>query len=266
MKDEELIELDAQGFIPGPEETEALFLARVERTQKAYRTQTDPLPSAHWEWVRHHLQELFGFAPRYLTAFYSNADLTPWQGAVIWLQEHSFPVIQLRTALRKGTYLGLYRREEVLAHEAAHAARCAFSASCFEEFFAYMTSERRLQRVLGPILARPWEVWPFFLLLLSASLSSWWIEEGAKGICEGSLFLALLWLFLGILRLIVRHRQLQKAAEELLRMGCSDVLARTLLFRLTDEEILRLGKGDPILTKDTLRERLLRALLVKAMT
>lgn len=267
MEDATLLELSEQGFIPGPQETEEAFIARIERMKSAYESQTERLPQAHWDWVKLHLESRFGFQPTFVTAFYSDAHLTPWQGAAIWLEENGFPLIQLRTALRKGSYLGLYRREEILAHEAVHAARAAFLQSRFEEFFAYMTAENRVRQVLGPIIDRPWEVWPFIICLGSGSLASLGIGtwEGADLISLLSYLLAFVWLGLGLIRLIRGHWLLQKASQQLIQMGCSDSLARTVLFRLTDEEIQKLAKGEPILKRDSLRERLVRSLLSRSI-
>lgn len=234
MTDEELLLLNRKGFIPGPKEAEEAFFQRVEAVKKAFSHLDCPLPSSHWDWVRLHLNKIFDFAPECLPAFYSNRSLAPWQGAASWIEEGGAVSIQLREQFRKGSYLGIYQREEILAHEAVHAARAAFREGKYEEFFAYMTSETRWRRVLGPLVTRPWEVWPFLGFSL---FGPFW---------EGAFLAAALWLGIGFWRLSVRHRKLGKAANRLWEKTRNKEIVRAVLFRLTDEEIENLAKGKEV--------------------
>ena len=171
MTDQELLALNQKGFIPGPGETEADFTARVQAPPPVQFQSMEPIPSSHWDWVRHHLEELYDFRPDSLTAFYSNKKLAPWQGAASWIiasKPGPLCAVQLRTGFKKGNYLKLYSREEILAHEAVHAARCAFEEPDSEEYFAYFTSSARWRRVFGPIIRKPWEA-AAFLAVLSMS-------------------------------------------------------------------------------------------------
>ncbi|MBI3900520.1 MAG: hypothetical protein HY324_00050, partial [Chlamydiia bacterium] len=159
--DDELLQLNQEGLIPGPQETEESFRKRVALIKaKAAENQ---LPSAHLEWTFLHLKELFDFSPRYLPIFYSNASLPFWQGGCCWVED-GIVALQLKKGFAKGSYLGI-SRDELIAHEAVHAARGAFSEPYFEETFAYLTSEKKWRRVLGPVIQRPWEVWPFLISL-----------------------------------------------------------------------------------------------------
>lgn len=234
MTDAELFSLNQSGLIPGPGETEEEFLLRVETTQEKFQTGGDWIPASHWDWVREFLGNLFDVKPLYIAAFYSNASLAPWQGAASWIEGRHLHSIQLRQALKKGTYLQLYTREEILAHEAVHAARSGFAESSYEEFFAYMTSEKKWRRCLGPILERPWEVWPFFFTCLG-------------GIFWQICFLgAAAWSGLGFLRLIRRHRTLHRAATQIFKQVGDLRKTRAILFRLTDREIERFSQGASI--------------------
>jgi hypothetical protein len=246
MTDAELIALDKSGFIPGPGEKEAPFRARIEKAKKKYN-QGSWLPPAHWNWVHEHLDSLFNVKPLYICAFYSNKRLTPWQGAASWIEGRSLHSIQLRDALKKGSYLGLYSREEILAHEAVHAARSGFEESRYEEFFAYMTSSAKWRRVLGPILQKPWEAWPF-LIFLTAGI-----------FFPGAFLGAAVWLGLGFIRLIRGHRTLNLAAERLIKIGGDSRVARSILFRLTDEEIGKVARGEKIEGDASLRWNLINA-------
>lgn len=229
MTDEELLQLDKNGWIPGPGETEEAFLARVKEGEA---------PS---EWVCLHLEQLFGFRPTCLPIVYSNRSLAPWQAAAVWVEGRQVKKVQLRKALQKGSYLGLYNRDEILAHESVHAARGAFEESAYEEFFAYMTAPAKWRRVLGPIVERPWEVWP---LLFGGMAGALW---------PVFYWVVTIWAGLGFARLIRRHRCLNKAAQKLGKN------ARAILVRLTDEEIERLAKDKPLQDQSDLRWRLLRA-------
>ena len=253
MTDRDLLALDKIGFIPGPNEDEEAFALRVSKTQNQYK-EGEWIPEVHWDWVREFLYELFNVKPLYICAFYSNRGLTPWQGAASWIEGGKLSSIQLREGLKKrGRYLKLYRREEILAHEAVHGARCGFNEAIFEEFFAYMTSEKRWRRVLGPILRRPWEAWPFLLFILGGAFFPPFYLLGA------------FWTGLGFYRLIRRHLQLRRAAHQIDQKTQNPRSTRAILFRLTDREIELLSKKMSIELlaekQNCLRWRIIRAYL-----
>lgn len=245
MTDQELFELDQMGFIPGPGEDEESFRARIARTQENFN-RGQWIPAAQWDWVREYLGQLFNVKPLYICAFYSNRSLAPWQGAASWIEGRTLHSIQLRKALKKGNFLKIYKREEILAHEAVHATRSAFNENQYEEFFAYMTSESRWRRVFGPILQRPWEAWPFLLFTLAGlfwPLFYW-----------GTTF----WALCGFQRLIRLHRTLKKAAREIQKTVKDPSKARAILFRLTDREIHQFSRKESVLPDATLRWRVIQ--------
>ena len=165
LTDQDLLDLNRKGFIPGPEESEKKFIERVESVKQAFfKLGERAIPHSHWTFPADLLQQIFSFSPESLPAFYSNRSLTLWQGAAAWVERDQIIAIQLRKAFYKGTFLKLYDRNELLAHEAVHAARSAFDDSPLEELFAYMSSSRPYRRILGPIIQKPWEVWPFMAL------------------------------------------------------------------------------------------------------
>ena len=249
MTDQELLALDNIGFLPGPNEKEEDFLARVEKTKKKFET-GDWIPASHWDWTSHFLHELFNVKPLYICAFYSNRSLTPWQGAASWIEGGELHSIQLRERLRKGHYFGLYDREEILAHEVVHATRSAFTGGKYEEFFAYMTSRKKWRRVLGPIVQRPWEVWPLLVFLLVGVI---W---------EGGFLFATLWIGAGLIRLVQRHSRLKRASDRMHEMVLNARIVRSILFRLTDEEIDHFSSHGSIETyakvQNSLRWRVIR--------
>ncbi|MGB7977808.1 MAG: hypothetical protein WCF19_01450 [Chlamydiales bacterium] len=249
MTDRDLLALDNVGFIPGPGEIEGDFLERVKRTRERF-AKGGGIPQAHWDWVREYLDQMFHVKPLYICAFYSDRRLAPWQGAAAWIEGRELRSIQLREGLKRGSYLGLYTREEILAHEAVHAVRSGFDESRCEEFFAYMTSEKSWRRVLGPILRRPWEAWPF---LATAGMGIFW-PAGYLG--------SAVWAAIGFGRLIRQHLRLRRAAARILALTQDARIARAILFRLTDEEIRQFAKGVDIglfaETQTCLRWRVIR--------
>lgn len=243
MTDEELYEWNRNGVIPGPGESEEAFAERARETRARFE-RGEWIPKPHWDWVRHHLRELFDFEPAYVPVFYSNKGLAVWEGAAAWI-EGRFCEVQLREGLRKGSYLGLYRREEILGHEAVHAARCAFEEKS-EEFFAYMTSDKKWRKVLGPIFERPWEAW---LLVGVLGVGAFWPAGYLAAGCLAAI---------GFWRLGRMHRRLAKAGKRLEKAGVEKV--RAVLFRMTDKEIGKLAKGADLqeVAGSCLRWRLIR--------
>ncbi|MBI5272758.1 MAG: hypothetical protein HY861_02100 [Chlamydiia bacterium] len=250
MSDEELLQWNACGLIPGPSESEEEFVRRVSE-RREIQSGGEQIPRAHWDWTRLHLKRLFGFEPALLPAFYSNTSLVPWQGAATWIEGKKVVSIQLREGLRCGRYLG-YSRDEILAHEAVHAARSAFAESKTEEFFAYMTSDRWWRRAFGPIVRHPWEVWVLLLCLIAGS------------IVPAFHLMTAVWIGGGLVRLIHLHIRLRRAGDHLLKK-VNAARARAILFRLTDAEIQMLARGGDVVVyaqKQTcLRWRLIRSYL-----
>lgn len=252
MTDEELLSLNQSGFIPGPDETEENFTRRIESTSQAFlKLGVAAIPRAHLECVEKKLRDGFDFAPCCLPAFYSNRSLRPWQGAAAWVERGQILAIQLREAFRKGSFLGIYNRSEVLAHEAVHAARSSFPLDPWDEYFAYMTSEKAWRRALGPIVQRPWEVWPFLIFCI-------------LGVFFPIFFLgAAFWTGLGFYRLISCHLTLAKARKTLRKLAFTEEKTRFILFRLTNGEIQNLSRGIDIFSipkeqsQMSLRSRLL---------
>ncbi len=237
MTDSELLDLNQKGFIPGPIESEEEFRDRIDEVKKRRQSLGEKaIPPAHWEWARLHLKKMFNFEPDSLPAFYSNRSLMPWQGGASWLEKGRLVAVQLR---KKGN------KDEILAHESVHAARAAFPEDRWEEFFAYMVSEKRWRRVLGPIVQRPWEVWPFLVCCLMGSFF------------QVAFWGAAIWMGLGFCRLIRGHSILKKAVKNIQKKVGDEGKARAVLVRLTDEEIQIIAQGRPI-GDDSLRWRVIR--------
>lgn len=176
MQADELLALFQRGLIPGPHESEEAFLQRVQSRP--------PLASAEWNEVAVPLLKQYGFAMDWVPILYSSKKLLPWEGAVFWIQEDQKPCIQIRPALQTKSLWG-NSRQDILRHEAIHAAREAFQEPQFEEFLAYTTSSVRWKQWLGPLFTRPWEfpllalavfalpLWSILSLLILTLLGGW---------------------------------------------------------------------------------------------
>lgn len=237
MEDSTLLFYNSRGYIPGPDESEEEFLLRIQKNSN----KSSALDSR--EWTALHLKEIFDFIPASIDVFYSNKNLAPWEGAACWMDE-GFVSLQLREGFKKGKFLW-YSKEEVLAHEAVHAARAAFQEEENEEFFAYLTSTKKWRRVLGPILKRPFEAWVW---LIFCFLGMFW---------SPFLWIATFLVGFAFYRLIRQHFRLRKAGNFLMKKIQDAKKVRALLLRLTDKEIRTLARSQWIEKDSSLRWRLI---------
>ena len=201
LSDSELLSLHRRGLIPGPNEVEALFLERIDSIEAFSAAppidEKQALPMQDWKEANQLTDQLFDFKPDWMVAFYSDRHLPFWQGAATWIYETPVrvPLLQLRKKFCKGSYLKMYTRSEVLAHEAAHAARMGFDEKKFEEILAYSTSKRSWRKWLGPLFRSSWESYVFVVLLAVPLLAKQLDFFGRKMcclsgyfFCRGSLF------------------------------------------------------------------------------
>lgn len=265
FSDQELVQLNKRGLIPGPKETEAAFAKRVETCLELScqplsffqkHSQLPPFrlekPVAYydWEWPSLHLRRLYDISPDWVMAYYENKGLNFLQGAQTWILEDSsntrLPLVQFRTSLRKGFYLRMYSRDEILAHEAVHAARSCFDEPLSEEILAYATSKSFLRKHFGALVREPKEAIIFLLLLFSALLFqviSLWADSLFFEYCF-KIFLAFLCSYIGagLFRLALAKLYLKRTLQNLEKLFKDERIARAVLFRLTDGEIRQFSK------------------------
>lgn len=257
MELKELLTLNQEGLIPGPGESEAVFRARIASVKAHYEQQQDQVPAYEWHWAAEQLREHFDFSPRWCTAYFSSHKLTPWQAAATWIDSNRVTSIQLNPSriLKK-----LIDRREILAHEAVHAARASFDEPVFEEFFAYFTSGKSWRRVLGPLFQSPAEALTLILLAFLGAFSHI-IETlfSLSFLSTGLFFLVFLLLFFWSARLFRSRLVLKRAAKHLIPRLQDPKMLRSVLFRLTDEEIAFLAHKNLMPEKDELRWTLIKA-------
>lgn len=221
----DLLLLNKRGLVPGPQESDQDFWRRAESAKTTYDEwrETHPLTSP-----------LFDFSLDWVEIFYSKKRLPFWQGALTWLEK--IPRIQLHPQFKKGSLLKIYSRQEVLAHEAVHAARAQFFEPRFEEHFAYLTGRKGFRRILGPLLRSDREG-RLFLALLALSTA---------GAMFGVAWLSLLpcaALSFGVMRLARAHSTFRRCEQNLVPFVREKQMVLALMLRLADKEIATIAKS-----------------------
>ncbi len=267
ISDAELLSYNIRGIIPGPGENEELFKARAAfclRLPEELSSRIDPqLPFNFDElgspvvlkdsFIR--ARHIYDSAPDWVPIFFSNYELPLWLGGCAWIFQlnESTPtsaILQLRRSFSKNkTYLGIYKREEVVTHEFSHIGRMAFEEPRYEELLAYKSATSSFRRWWGPLAESASESGLFamtliFLFLLdifflsfgylSAFLNAMWLKLFPIGL-----------LFLGFLRLQRKHRIFCSCLKNLDIALNDEHLANAVIYRLTDEEITNFAKMTP---------------------
>lgn len=252
----ELLKLNENGLIPGPQESSEHFqervgyclslnlelLSRFELPNVLDTTENQQLIQEAAPITR----KLYGFVSEWVPILFSNHKLAPWHGGCAWIFQltENTPMgafLQLRTAFAKGKrYLGLYNRKELVAHELSHVGRMAYQEPIFEEVLAYRSSESKFRRWWGPIVKSSWEALLFvFLLLLSLSVDLYALFHPALySLALKVKLLPLLLLFIGIVRLWVRHNEFEKCLRNLNELTKDRQKSEAVIYRLTDKEII----------------------------
>lgn len=236
-----------RGWIPGPLEDKAAFEKRIQALDHLYSYPPQDidhfLTDRDWTRAQEITKHLYDFTPDWIVAYYNDRKLSFFQGGATWISEKEnlrLPLIQLRHEFERGKLFAFYKKEEVLAHEAVHAARMQFDEPLFEEIFAYKTSPSVLRRFMGPIFKHTWEAYFFLsLLLVPIALQIMEIFGMEIGIFEllsfaPAVFFAYLFFRLLLLRsiLAIALKRLKKFLQNPLRNWA-------VAFRLRDKEIFR---------------------------
>lgn len=267
LSDERLLELNLQGLIPGPRESEVTFLDRSDRCLHLKETIVTELKN-DVPFVQDEIgtvtvleeafpttQRLFDMAPTWIPLFFSNYQLMPWHGGCAWIFQMTpetppMAFFQLRRRFAAAArYLGLYHRKELVAHELAHVGRMAFEEPQFEEILAYRTSSSGFRRWVGPLLQSSYEA----LILLGLLFLCGIVDAFALVSANSSALTAALWwkllpaayLSYLLMRLSWRHHHFSRCRVALGRLLKTEQAIDAVLFRLTDVEIHRLGRFGP---------------------
>lgn len=265
LDDQELIVFNEQGLIPGPDESVEDFIHRahycvnLRQELAGHFDSIIPLektclaPLDLLQEALHVTKEKFGISPEWVPIIYSNHRLAPWHGgcACIFQLTENAPVaalFQLREAFASSqSYLGLYQRDELLAHESAHVGRMMFQEPKFEEFLAYRTAKTSFRRWFGPLIESAIEgaLFVFFLFLIFLA-DFFFIFFGYD-----QMYLQAMWLKLipigmmvyGFGRLWSRHRQFSATLNKLTALLGNIFKANAVIYRLKDSEIIDFSKA-----------------------
>lgn len=248
-----------QALIPGPEETEEKFKERALFcfNLKTYLSQnvaelpfhmTDQASTSILQTADTKLASLYGISPNWVPLFLNNYQLAPWHGGCAWIfqldeKTPTSAFLQLRAQFRHQTaYLGLYHRDELIAHELAHVGRMMYQEPKFEEILAYKTSESKWRRWLGPIVQSSKESLAFILLLgliIMAHLALLSLNQPITYVWTFGLEMVLTGvILLGIGRLTWRHWQFDRCVQKLAAIYSDPQVAQHVTYRLTDWEII----------------------------
>lgn len=261
ISDEELLHFNQLGLVPGPDESKEAFIKRVNYCLKLRSNLSEqcgfaePLDSQLGQQLLKEIapttQKLFDISVEWVPVIFSNHKLAPWHGGCAWIFQSTpeTPVgafFQLRQAFANSpTYLGIYNRTELMAHEAAHVGRMMFHEPKFEELLAYRTSSSSLRKRIGPIIESPWESILFVIaLVLSISIDFANIFSESPNYFEWIKGLPWMLLALGLGRVWLRHYQFSRCLKKLNELvGKSDSQkANAIIYRLLDKEIIQFGK------------------------
>lgn len=256
-----------QGFIPGPNESKAAFAERVAFCQNLEQHLVEkvgqdlPFESDH-QTAQHLLNEampltheLYGIQPRWVPLFCSNYQLAPWHAGCAWIfqLDEKTPMaafLQLRARFStSSTYLGLYRRSELIAHELAHVGRMLYHEPQFEEILAYQSSYSTWRRWLGPIVQSSKESLLFIItlaLVVMIDLALLSFGNGIGGFTAWEIKLVPLALIIfAFVRLSLRQWQFKKCLKHLKELYQQHQIAHHLIYRLRDNEIKQFARLSP---------------------
>lgn len=256
FSDQQLLHLNQLGLIPGPNESADEFAVRANYclTLKDHLSEEfkvlGPVNDDSIDKLSKGFNitaSTYDLSPTWIPIFFNNYQLPPWHGGCAWIFQMTetsptSALLQLRRCLYDSSkYLGIYHRDELVAHELAHVGRMKFEEPQFEEILAYRTSFSAFRRWFGPIVQSSFESMLFVIILVlivfidlfllffynyEAYLSAMWL----KAIPVGMICLALI-------RLGMRQHRLNKCLANVESCLQNSHQALSILYRLSDHEI-----------------------------
>lgn len=230
----DLLLLNHRGLFPFEEEDEKQFFLRIA-TSSPYIQNIKELSAALLK-----CKKIFDVEPDWVKIIEQQKGLTPWQGAVMWLQKDAHgnlePLIQISPRLQSFLLRKFYAKEEVISHELIHAMRLPLHSSRFEEIIAFHTSHNPFRRYFGPLFRHPYEVYVLFVAVLLGWLGLFWTDI--------SFFVWIPWgvCLFAISRLFFSHLVFKRCKAKLTTLLKDKSKALAFLSRLTDTEIAMIAK------------------------
>lgn len=263
LSDEELLQFNRLGLIPGPHESAEAFAVRagyclslkqhLSAELKANLAEESSSPEILIP-ANQNLSAIYDIAPDWIPLFFSNYRLTYWHGGCAWIFQVSedsptAALIQLRRNLRDSPRYLFYKRDELLSHELAHVGRMQFQEPKYEEMIAYQTTTSAFRRWFGPILQSPLEGVLFVLMLfLIIVFDIFLIALQRPEAYKLALWLKLIPISLigyALARLWSRQRTFKACINSLQTCLGSLQKARAVVYRLQDREITTFSHMKP---------------------
>lgn len=286
ISDEQLLEYDLQGLIPGPKEDETSFLDRVNYCLEIKNILRSHISKEIEINSRNYLKEVYpmtlksyALAPDWIPIVFDNHQLYLWHGGSAWIfqLEEASPLsafIQMRKELKDKNHCGLFLdRNEILAHEIAHVGRMAFEEPKYEELLAYSSSKSKWRKLSGGLIKNSKESALFVLTLFLIILLDLFLlmTQDFKFYATASLFklIPVAMIIFATIRLYYTQKNFKKCFKNLSKCLKKDYVA-PFIYRLTDREIDLFGKYSEKEIKDyfnadeSLRGRLLKLYFIKS--
>ncbi|NMD88820.1 hypothetical protein HF882_19730 [Victivallis vadensis] len=239
-------ELDGAGFFLAPDESVSQLTERLSALADGLSlVPEDPLltkltadtPEVS-DTLKDRAHELtsqkFRFRMKWIPVWYSSRQTGIFSAGVLLEIDRILPLVFLNNGFAcKGKYMG-YDAAETLAHEMIHAARIAFPASAYEEYFSCHVNRSAFRRTVGNLFRR----WYLPLLFFGGVTMTVFLLVAGWRFWSALLLLPPVLIFS---REIILHRRIRAAGEKLRRAG----LDEALLLRLSDSEIFALSRSKP---------------------
>lgn len=237
-------ELDGAGFFLAPDESVSQLTERLSALADGLSlVPEDPLltkltadtPEVS-DTLKDRAHELtsqkFRFRMKWIPVWYSSRQTGIFSAGVLLEIDRILPLVFLNNGFAcKGKYMG-YDAAETLAHEMIHAARIAFPASAYEEYFSCHVNRSAFRRTVGNLFRR----WYLPLLFFGGVTMTVFLLVAGWRFWSALLLLPPVLIFS---REIILHRRIRAAGEKLRRAG----LDEALLLRLSDSEIFALSRS-----------------------
>lgn len=265
-------DLNAQGFIPGVNESEEAFEQRVEfclhLQKKLSENAQIELPFQSSDQASQSIMEEasdltkyhYGMHANWVLTFFSNYQLSPWHAGCAWIFQldalsPTAAFLQLRSNFRQNkSYLGIYNRSELISHELAHVGRMMYNEPKYEEILAYSSSPARLRRFFGPIIQSSKESLFFIFVLLATLMIHLALFSESSIFASHPVFwlpfLPVALILFAFVRLVLKQMNYKRCLKKLTDFFQNEQTAKHLIYRLTDKEIDLFAKSNPAKIRD----------------
>lgn len=228
INDDNLILFNKKGIFPFPAESEENFLQRAQTLiQQSSKSKLDTQ-------VREDLKNLFDIDPDWIDFEYSNQGLHFWEAAYVEISPPHFIMRLKKKFKNQETFLGIYSRREILAHECVHLGRMNLKAAKYEEILAYKTSKRFFRKLLGALFGSPQEVMVLLVMSAASVFSDVMDLFKFSVICKITLLIFVSFL---VSRLFYRKKIIKRVLKKLEGVGVEPNQSLAILYRLSDREI-----------------------------